>query len=202
MDLSISKKEIFREVEKRTSMEGFVLPENYDVVWANDSRGVLLDSFWADGCSEVIQLMKRYISNDTVEHSFTQYDSDEVLTINADMPARYNALMDGNVATDAKMIVACKILIGWLKVNMPEAVAKYESELGIYLEDIKSKINFRISPDNVVTSAKSDSESIDNEGSDLIPAKSDSVQICNCAYGLDYPREDNERLVQIHSCVY
>ena len=185
MDLSISKKEIFREVEKRTSMEGFVLPENYDVVWANDSRGVLLDSFWADGCSEVIQLMKRYISNDTIEHSFTQYDSDEVLTINADMPARYNALMDGNVATDAKMIVACKILVGWLKVNMPEAAAKYESEYSFYYGDMKEKMLYRVSPE-----------------SDSSEARADEVHICTHDLGMDYPREDNERLVQIHSCVY
>lgn len=196
MEINISKKEIFQEVEKRTSMEGFAVPENYDVVLANDSRGVLLDSFWLDGCNEVIQLMKRYISNDTVEHSFTQYDKNEVLSINAVMPARYSELMNGNISTDAKMIVACKILIGWLRINMPSSVPKYESELGIYLEDIKSKINFRTSPDNVVTSAKSDSESIDNEGSDLISAKSDIVKICNCDYGLDYPKEDNVELIQ------
>ena len=185
MEINISKKEIFQEVEKRTSMEGFAVPENYDVVWANDSRGVLLDSFWIDGCNEVIQLMKRYISNDTVEHSFTQYDKNEVLSINAVMPARYSELMDGNISTDAKMIVACKILIGWLKVNMPEAVAKYESEYSFYYGDMKEKLLYRIAPDNVSSEARTD-----------------EVHICTHDLGMDYPREDNERLVQIHSCVY
>ena len=181
-------------------MEGFVLPENYDVVWANDSRGVLLDSFWADGCSEVIQLMKRYISNDTIEHSFTQYDSDEVLTINADMPARYNTLMDGNVATDAKMIVACKILMGWIRIYLPESVSKYETELVTYLSDLKSKISFRISPENTTTDAKTDSESIYKEGDGFDSSKSDDIDICNHCSSMDFPKEDNIELVQKYKC--
>lgn len=161
MNISISKEEIFNEVEKRSSLEGYAIPERYDHVWANKQRGALLDSYWVEGCTAIIQLMKRYLSGDTVEHTLSTYDKDEVLTIQADMPARYNTLLDGNVATDIKMILACNILHGWLEVMAPEATAKYDEESKGYSEDLRVKLLYRVEPNSSLSTPKSDDIAIE-----------------------------------------
>lgn len=146
MDITIAKKEIFDEVEKRTSLEGSVLPERFEGVWASKEEGAFLDSYWVEGYTAVIQLMKRYLKSRTVAHEINLYDKDEVLTILVDMPDRYNSLLDGSVATDIKMMIACNVLHGWLEVKLPEAAPKYEEESKGYAEDLRVKLLYRTEP--------------------------------------------------------
>jgi hypothetical protein len=39
MEIKIPKAEIFNEVEKRSSIEGYIIPERYDNVWAEGETG-------------------------------------------------------------------------------------------------------------------------------------------------------------------
>ena len=156
MILTISKSEIFKEVEKRSSLEGFVSPDVFDKVWANDSRSELLDSYWIEGQAAVIQLLKKYLNIETIEHSLTEYDGDEVFTISVDMPERYNSLLDGNVSTDIKMLLACNILTGWMNVVKPESASKYSEESKGYSEDLRVKLLYRVEPKAALSTAKAD----------------------------------------------
>lgn len=174
MVLTISKQEIFNEVEKRSSLEGYVIPERYDNVWANESRGALLDSFWVEGCTAVVQLLKRYLTGQTITHDLTTYNKDEVFTINATMPERYSSLLDGNITTDVKMLIACNILHEWLEVTSPDAAAKYDEEAKGYSEDLRVKLLYRIEPTNKVIASKSDGEKITAE-EHALASKSDVV---------------------------
>lgn len=161
MEIKITKKEIFGEVEKRTSLEGLVASDNYDSIWADSGRGELLDSYWIEGYTAIIQLLKRYITNNTVNYTLASYDDDEIVTINATMPARYSSLLDGSVSTDAKMLVACNIVSKWLRVVAPEAAAKYDEEAKEYSEDLRIKLTYRSDPNVTSVKAKSDEEIIE-----------------------------------------
>ena len=177
MELKISKQEIFYEVEKRSSIEGFSLPERYDNVWANEDRGEILDSYLVEGCTAVIQLMKRYLSSQTIEHSVNVYDDDEVFTISVVMPERYNSLLDGNVSTDVKMLIACNVLSGWFRVVSPDSAAKYDEEAKGYAEDLRTKLLYRIDPKSTSSAAKTDSEEMDVEEEALSTSKTDSEEM-------------------------
>lgn len=196
MEIKISKKEIFGEVEKRTSLEGLVASDNYDNIWADSGRGELLDSYWIEGYTAIIQLLKRYITNNTVNYTLTTYDDDEELSITATMPARYSSLLDGSVATDAKMIVACNITSKWLKVVFPEASVKYDEEAKEYAEDLRIKLTYRSDPNVTSTTAKADSENVLVEESSLTTAKADDVEIESSFAEFNAGNDDTEMLFQ------
>ena len=184
MVISVSKKELFDEVEKRSSLEGAAMPERFEGVWASEEEGKFLDSYWVEGCTAVIQLMKRYLSGQTVTHNLSSYDKDEVLSINATMPERYNSLLDGNVATDVKMLIACNILSGWLGVKAPEAAAKYDEEAKGYTEDLRVKLLYRNEPTNKVVVADNDSSALGMKGEALAAADADSVKVADAEMAL------------------
>jgi hypothetical protein len=146
MKIDISKKEVFNEVSKISSLEGSVIPERFENVWASEEDGLLLDSYWVEGYTSVIQSFKRYLKGETIEHNLLLYEKDEVFSIEVEMPARYNSLLDGNVATDVKMMIACNILFGWLQIRNPEAAEKYRENANGYSEDLKAKILYRVEP--------------------------------------------------------
>lgn len=160
MEIKISKAEIFNEVEKRSSFEGSMIPERYDNVWANPDKGAILDSYWVEGYTAAVQLLKRYLTGSTIDYNLSQYNKDEVVTINATMPARYNSLLDGSVATDVKMMIACNILHGWLEVSNAEVADKYDEESKGYAEDLRVKLLYRKDPQKTLVSAVSDVDSM------------------------------------------
>lgn len=196
MEIKLSKKEILAEVEKRTSLEGLVASDNYDNIWADGGRGELLDSYWIEGYTAIIQLLKRYITNNTVSYNLTSYDDDEVVTINATMPARYSSLLDGSVTTDAKMLVACNIIGKWLRVVSPDASVKYDEEAKEYSEDLRVKLSYRSDPNVTSTTAKADLENVLVEEGSLTTAKTDDVEIESSFAEFNAGNDDTEMLFQ------
>lgn len=197
MDIIILKQEIFNEVEKRTSLEGYAIPDRYDQVWANNSRGELLDSYWIEGYTAVIQLLKKYLSSNSVAYTLNAFSENEKLTISVEMPSRYDSNLDGSISTDIKMLVACNIITGWLKVVLPEAASKYEEESKGYSEDLMVKLLYRKSPEDTLNNPKSDSEDISSGSeAELSEAKSDSVAIVESQEVLRKANEDDVVLVQ------
>lgn len=146
MTIVISKQEIFNEVEKRSSLEGVMLPELFENVWASKDDGKFLDSYWIEGYTAVIQLLKRYLKNESVFYTIDSYEDNEVLNISVEMPERYNTLLDGSVSTDVKMLIACNVLHGWLEIKAPQASAKYQEEAKGYSEDLRVKLLYRVEP--------------------------------------------------------
>lgn len=197
MDIIILKQEIFNEVEKRSSLEGYAIPDRYDQVWANSSRGELLDSYWIEGYTAVIQLLKKYLSSNSVAYTLNAFSENEKLTISVEMPSRYDSNLDGSISTDIKMLIACNIITGWLKVVLPEAASKYEEESKGYSEDLRVKLLYRKSPEYTLNNPKSDSKDI-SSGSEakLSEAKSDSVAIGGSEAELSEAKSDSVAIVE------
>lgn len=198
MELSISKKEIFDEVEKRSSLEGTVIPERFEGVWASEEEGKFLDSFWLEGYTAVIQLLKRYLTSETVTYTLNDYSQNEVLTIKADMPQRYNSLLDGSVATDVKMLIVCNVLHGWLEVKAPEVSGKYDEEAKGYAEDLRVKVLYRSEPTGKLSSADADGDVIEREGLALSSADADNVALKPKDWGGSYAVRPIENEVNIY----
>lgn len=146
MELEILKSEVFKEVEKRSSLEASAHPEAFEQMWVSEYEGGFLDTYWIEGYTSVIQLFKRYIRNKTVTHTLTSYDAEERLTLSAEMPARYDDLLTGSITTDIKMMIAAHILSGWLSVKAPELADKYKEESAGYAEDLRLKLLHRTEP--------------------------------------------------------
>jgi len=197
MDIIILKQEIFNEVEKRTSLEGYAIPDRYDQVWANNSRGELLDSYWIEGYTAVIQLLKKYLSSNSVAYTLNAFSENETLTISVEMPSRYDSNLDGSISTDIKMLIACNIITGWLKVVLPEAASKYEEESKGYSEDLRVKLLYRKSPEDTLNNPKSDSDNISSGSeAELSEAKSDSVEIGGNEAELSEAKSDSVAIVE------
>lgn len=182
MTITISKSEILNEVEKRSSLEGLVQPDKFDILWASSEVGELLESYWIGGYTAVIQLLKRYLSSSTITYDLTSADSDEVLEISVAMPLRYNYFLEGSIINDIKMMIACNILSGWMSVIAPDVSAKYDTESNSYVEDLRVKLLYRTSPVCDESDAKEDTEVFAEE------------------VALPDAKEDTEILVQYKRC--
>lgn len=177
LTINVSKKEIYNEVDRRLSIESSVNSDKYDFIWVGENRRELLDGFWVEGCESVVSIFKRYLSEDTIEHSFTDYDADATFELKAEMPERYSSFLDGSVVTDVKMMIACNVVYGWLNSVMPDLASKYKDESTGYADDLRSKISYRTAPSKSLEAAKSDDVSTQEDELSLADAKSDDEQL-------------------------
>ena len=159
MELTILKSEIYREVEKRSSLEAAGLPDAFEQVWASECEGGFLDTYWREGCASVIQLFKRYLRNRTVDYRLDATDADEQLVLSVGMPGRYNDLLDGSIATGLKQMMAAHVLAGWLGVKAPGLAPKYAQEATEHAADLRAKLSYRDDP-KAAMHAKDDDHSL------------------------------------------
>ena len=146
MDITVSKAEIFKEVEKRSSLEGLLQEGRFEDLWASEEEGKFLETYWIEGCMAAVQVFKRYLTSTTVTHTLASYDGEETFSISAEMPERYNGLLTGSVETDVKMMIAANVMYGWMNVLSPGQAKKYGDESASYAEDLKLKILYRDEP--------------------------------------------------------
>lgn len=179
MKLEILKSEVFKEVEKRSSLETAGQPEAFEQLWASKYEGGFLDTYWIEGCAAVVQLFKRYLRNDTVTHTLTTYDADEKLTISTEMPSRFCDFLEGNITTDVKMMIAANVVYRWMSVKLPDHAGKYNEEATSYADDLRLKLLYRVAPSSVMMAKTNDDSLIDiaeeNEG--MINREDDDVTI-------------------------
>lgn len=194
MNITVSKSDILQEVEKRTSLEGVVIPERFEDVWASKEDGELLDSFWVEGCSVVVQLFKRYVASINGGTISSTYNGSESFTLNATMPTRYPAALDNSVASDVKMIIACNMVLGWLNVKLPTAAAKYKDEGEGYAEGLKSKLLYRTSPTQTLNTATAENEEFSNTETELVTKAADSENLSQTEASLSNKSADSENL--------
>lgn len=156
MEISISKSEIFKEVEKRTVLESTRYPEQYDNLWATEYEAGFLDTYWIEGCSALINLLKRYIASVTTETVLSYESNDEALEIEAEMPARFDKNLTGSIITDMKMMLVCNVLAGWLNVKNADLSKKYEDEALSYATGLAQKLLYRVPPQREMIEKGSD----------------------------------------------
>lgn len=183
MDITVSKSEIFKEVEKRTSLEALGQEGKFESVWASSEEGKFLDTYWIEGCMAAVQVFKRYLAKSTVTHTLTGYHADETFSITVEMPERFNNLLEGSIVTDVKMMIASNVMYGWMSVKLPELAKKYEDESASYAEDLKQKILYRNEPVSKMQLKDEDDSLIEKDDSmfpvkdadDIVMEKDDSM---------------------------
>jgi len=150
MKIIISKSEVYKEVEKQSSIAASVLigadSPRYEDVRVTEYDYEVLDTFWRDGVNSAIQLFTRYISNQTVSSDLSTFDGTENLTIGADMPDAFNDLLIGSITTGLKMMLSCNVMSGWMGIKLPNAAQKYKDDALGYANDIKLKLLYRSAP--------------------------------------------------------
>ena len=201
MDITVSKSEIFKEVEKRTSLEALGQEGEFESVWASSEEGKFLDTYWIEGYTAAVQVFKRYITKNTVTHSLTNHDADEVLTISVEMPERFNILLEGSIVTDVKMMIASNVMYGWMSVKLPALAKKYEDESASYAEDLKQKILYRNEPVSKMQLKEADDTVIEKGDPMLTVKDADDTVIEKDDDGtMIHKGMDRLKLTQYHGC--
>jgi len=172
MKIIISKSEVYKEVEKQSSIAASVLigadSPRYEDVRVTEYDYEVLDTFWRDGVNSAIQLFTRYISNQTVSSDLSTFDGTENLTIGADMPDAFNDLLIGSITTGLKMMLSCNVMSGWMGIKVPNTAQKYKNDALGYANDIKIKLLYR--------SAPAQNRSSDFESDTVVESSSDYFQ--------------------------
>ena len=218
MDITVSKSEIFKEVEKRTSLEALGQEGKFESVWASSEEGKFLDTYWIEGCMAAVQVFKRYLAKSTVTHTLTGYHADETFSITVEMPERFNNLLEGSIVTDVKMMIASNVMYGWMSVKLPELAKKYEDESASYAEDLKQKILYRNEPVSKMQLKDEDDSLIEKDDSmfpvkdadDIVMEKDDSMLAVKDADDTVIEKDDDGtmihkgmdrlKLTQYHGC--
>lgn len=146
MKLEILKSEVFKEVEKRSSLEAAGQPEAFEQLWASKYEGGFLDTYWIEACSMAVQLLKRYLRNQTKVRQLDIHVENEQLCIVADMPDRFDRLLEGSIEMDLKLLIAAHVLSGWFGVKAPDRAEKYAAEVSSHAELLKAKLLYRMPP--------------------------------------------------------
>ena len=154
MEITIKKSEIFKEVEKRTSLEGISIPDRFEEIWATEYEGGYLNTYWIGGCTSIVQIFKRYLKEVSYKYDLADYDSEEVFSLNAEMSSRYSDVLTHSVEGDMKMMIACNVMWGWMQVKQPELALKYENEAKEYAGNLKLKLLYRDSPSSKIGEKK------------------------------------------------
>lgn len=196
MEITVSKSEIFKQVEKRSSLEGLKQDERFEDIWASSEEGKFLDTYWTEGCTAVVQLFKRYITNDTVTYVIDTYSPEETFKITATMPDRFNELLTGSITTDVKMIIASHVMYGWMSVKVPEAAKKYEDESTSYANDLKLKILYRDEPVSEMQEKDEDDKDISKNDEELDSKDEDDETISKDEGKLDVKEEDDKNIAK------
>lgn len=185
MEITIKKSEIFKEVEKRTSLEGISIPDRFEEIWATEYEGGYLNTYWIGGCTSTVQIFKRYLKEVSYKYDLADYDSEEVFSLNAEMSSRYSDVLTHSVEGDMKMMIACNVMWGWMQVKQPELASKYENEAKEYAGNLKLKLLYRDSPSSKIGEKK-------EEDSEFIAISSDESLVIK---GMDHLK-----LTQYENC--
>lgn len=185
MEITIKKSEIFKEVEKRTSLEGISIPDRFEEIWATEYEGGYLNTYWIGGCTSIVQIFKRYLKEVSYKYDLVDYDSEEVFSLNAEMSSRYSDVLTHSVEGDMKMMIACNVMWGWMQVKQPELASKYKNEAKEYAGNLKLKLLYRDSPSSKIGEKK-------EEDSEFIAISSDESLVIK---GMDHLK-----LTQYENC--
>ena len=203
MDITVSKAEIFKEVEKRSSLEGLMQEGRFEDLWASEEEGKFLETYWIEGCMAAVQVFKRYLTSTTVTHTLASYDGDGTFSISAEMPERYNGLLTGSVETDVKMMIAAHVMYGWMNVLSPGQAKKYGDESASYAEGLKQKILYRDEPSGNFQESLADDEEIGRGDGKLGTKPDDDEEIGRNGDGaMIHKGTDRLKLTQHHECDY
>lgn len=148
MKIEISKSEVYKEVEKLSSVAGASVSggDNFGQFWASEYEWQLLEAYWLEGRTSVEQIFMRYIRNQTVGFDLTTYDEDEAFTILAEMPDGFDDFLTGSIANAVKMLLVFNVLAGWFSTKSAELSDIYQKNAQGYAEDIKKKLLYRMEP--------------------------------------------------------
>lgn len=147
MKITVKKSEVYREVEKRSALAAASAKEaDFEGVWATEHEGMLLDTYWVEGCSALVQTLARLVCCGTAEHNLDAWNAGEVLSLDLDVSGRFNGALAGSLTDSVKMALACNVLAGWMSAKKPESAETFRKEAEGYVNDIRVKIFYRIPP--------------------------------------------------------
>lgn len=148
MEINIRKAEVYKEVEKMTAIIGAsIVAENgyiaYNAIWANEYDAEVLDTWWRDGVSMVTSMMIKYIGSQTVEHRLYGEGLEEVFSLSARMPTRFDENLVGGIIEEIKMMLACMVTSGWLGVKLPDRKKDFDERAISLAADVQTKLLYR-----------------------------------------------------------
>lgn len=163
MDISIRKREIYKEVEKQTSIIGASMRSEdgnsmLEQIWANEYDSVALDTFWREGVSTLYSSLVRFLGSSSVKYDFLASDNGEILTIKANMPVNFEKNLEEDIHNLCKDFLAISVVGGWLGYKFPEKASAYNEKAVGYVTELRNKLFYRRAPEQ----ARHENDNIDD----------------------------------------
>ena len=163
MEISIRKLEIYKEVEKQTSIIGASLKSEdgkslLEQIWANEYDSAVLDTFWREGVSTLYSSFVRFLGSSSVKYDLMASDDGEVLKIQADMPENFEDNLAGDIQNVCKDFLAISIVGGWLGYKIPDKAVSYNEKSVGYITELRNKLFYRKAPEQL----RKENENIDD----------------------------------------
>lgn len=161
MEIKIRKPEIYKEVEKYTSIIGASTPAGdgesaYVALSANEYDSPVLNTFWIEATAEIVTLFMRYLKEETLEHCLYEDEAGGVFCIDLQLPQRFDGHLSGSITNGIKLVLANLITAGWMGLKLPERKKEFEDKAREIALDVKMKILNRVSPERKWQAKNSD----------------------------------------------
>lgn len=145
MKFEIRKLEVYKEVEKLTSLIGASTSAGdgesaYNAVTANEYDSPVLNTFWIEATGNIINMLMRYLDGKTLSHSLYKDEIGEVFGISLKLPKRFDMNLTGSIENGLKLMLADLVTAGWMGLKLPDRKAEFVDKANEIALDVKMKI--------------------------------------------------------------
>lgn len=152
VQLTIDKEKVYEEVAKTTSYTGakMVDDENaYTRIFTTDEDRLMLERFWREACAGATDLFKPFIKSVSDQSIIESVDMTSDYEVVLEISSMYDDNLTDSVQSSLFSYFVDYILARWYKITNKEEAESYGLEAAGMLDDIKSKIYYRMKPHRV-----------------------------------------------------
>lgn len=150
MIIQIKKAEVFDEIAKLTAYIGAKTIEDtgimYDRVFVTDDDRVMLESFWSNCLTHIIDACKTHVISYSKPSNSQKMDMNEVFVIHLNMPNNYDHNMQNSLESSARSYCINKITSEWFMITNKTEVEIYIQKSVIADLEITRLLNHRKIP--------------------------------------------------------
>lgn len=145
LSITITRLDVYTEVMKATEYTGAKWVDDagaYDRIRTTDQDAQLLDRFFDDAASDLMELTKLFSPSYTLDATG--------LTVTLTMPSNYDESLNDGVRKAARSLFVNSILSAWCLFANKQEAASYSALAQGFMTDMRNKLYFRKKPTRTV----------------------------------------------------
>lgn len=152
--LNIKKAAVYNEVDKTTAYVGSKLmdgnEDTYARVFTTDDDREMLERFWRETCSAVVDEFKLFIKDVSAPENSQTVDDAEIFSLEMIMPSSFDDRLTSSIEMSLFSFFVSSILVKWFAVTNKGDVEYYQNQATAFGNEIRRKVFHRKKPIRII----------------------------------------------------